>query len=141
MNIVCPHCNITNRVAAERLEEEPVCGACKAPLLPGAPLYLTSANFDRHINNSDLPILVDFWAAWCGPCKMMSPVIDHAARELSLSMRVAKVNTESEPDLAARFGIRSIPTLAIFRAGKLVVQRSGAVDLPHLLAWARSAAM
>ena len=139
IKIVCPHCNATNRVATERLEDGPVCGACKQKLLTGQPLNLTSANFDRHIGSSDLPVLVDFWAPWCGPCKMMSPIIDRAAGELSLSARVAKVDTEAEPGLAARFGIRSIPTLAVFRNGTLVAQQSGAIDLRQLLNWVHSA--
>ena len=137
-NIVCPNCNTTNRVANERLEEHPICGACKEPLLVGKPFELTSENFDKHINNSDMPVLVDFWAPWCGPCKMMAPIIDHAADALASSVRVAKVNTETERELAARFGIRGIPTLAIFSKGQLVAQQTGAIDLKQLLNWLNS---
>ena len=136
--IVCPNCNTTNRVANERREEHPICGACKEPLLAGKPVELTSENFDKHINNSEMPVLVDFWAPWCGPCKMMTPIVDHAADALASSVRVAKVNTETERELAARFGIRGIPTLAIFSKGQLVAQQTGAIDLKQLLNWLKS---
>lgn len=136
--IVCPNCNTTNRVENERLEKHPICGASKGPLLAGKPFELTSENFDKHINNSDMPVLVDFWAPWCGPCKMMTPIVDHAADALASSVRVAKVNTETERELAARFGIRGIPTLAIFSKGQLVAQQTGAIDLKQLLNWLKS---
>lgn len=137
--IVCPHCNAVNRVAVDRMGEEPVCGECRHPLLDGEPLELTVVNFDLHIGNSDWPILVDFWAPWCGPCRMMTPVIHAAAKELKTILRVAKLNTQAEGDIAARFGIRSIPTLAIFHRGKVVSQQVGVTDLTSLIQWAKSA--
>ena len=135
---VCPHCNTVNRVSSDREEEDPVCGECKRPLLYDEPLELTVENFDRHIGNSDWPILVDFWAPWCGPCRMMTPVIHAAAKELKTSVRVAKVDTETEGEIAARFGIRSIPTLIVLHHGKIVRQKSGTTDLASLLTWVRS---
>lgn len=137
--VVCPHCAAINCLASDRKGDEPLCGACKKPLFTGLPLELTTANFDRHIGNSDQPFLVDFWAPWCAPCRMMSPVIESAAKELKDTMRVAKLNTETEGAIAARYGIRSIPTLIVIRAGRVVQQRSGATDLKTLLDWARSA--
>ena len=108
-------------------------------LAGGRPLELTARNFDRHVSNSDLPILVDFWAPWCGPCRTMAPVIAEAARVLAPNVRVAKLNTEDEPAIAARYAIRSIPTLAIFLRGALLQQQAGAIPLPQLLAWVRAA--
>jgi len=137
--LVCPHCHVINRVASDRIADGPICGECKEPLLDGEPLDLTSDTFDRHIGNSDWPVLVDFWAPWCGPCRMMTPIIHSAAKELRTTMRVAKLNTEAEGQIAARFGIRSIPTLMVFHRGKVVLQRTGGSDLASLLKWARSA--
>jgi thioredoxin 2 len=137
--LVCPHCHVINRVASDRIADGPICGECKEPLLDGEPLDLTSDTFDRHIGNSDWPVLVDFWAPWCGPCRMMTPIIHSAAKELRTTMRVAKLNTEAEGQIAARFGIRSIPTLMVFHHGKVVLQRTGGTDLASLLKWARSA--
>ena len=137
MNIVCPHCNAINRVEPHRLAEQPVCGQCKKILLTGTPIELSGANFDRHIAHSDLPVLVDFWAPWCAPSRTMTPVIAQAAKQLQTQLRVAKLDTEAHGEIAGRFAIRSIPTLAVFRGGREVQRQAGAVSLPALMSWLR----
>ena len=139
--VVCPHCDTPNRVPFDRLEAQDnrgTCGKCKQPLFMGAPLELTAANFDRHIGRSQLPIVVDFWAPWCGPCRMMAPAFAQAARELEPWFRLAKVNTEEHQALAARFNIRSIPTLAVFRDGHEIARQAGAMDIVNLKRWIQS---
>ncbi len=138
IHIVCPHCNAVNRIPAERLEDRPNCGKCKKPLFTAQPTELTSLNFPVHINRNDLPVVVDFWAPWCGPCKMMAPAFVQAAAELEPHVRLAKVNTEQEQVLAGQFAIRSIPTLAIFKSGEEVARQPGAMSGADIVRWVRS---
>ena len=138
-HIVCPACHAVNRLPRERLEERPTCGQCHAPLFSGHPVALAQDSFTRHIERSDVPVVVDFWAPWCGPCRTMAPAFDAAAKQLEPRVRLAKVNTEEQSELAGTFNIRSIPTLAVFRGGRETARHSGAMPLPQLIAWIRQA--
>ncbi len=135
MELVCPNCGAVNRVPVERLSDQPQCGKCGSALLPGRPIDLTAQAFEKFVTRTELPVVVDFWAPWCGPCKMFAPVFNQVAAELNTRYRFAKVNTEVEQTLAAKYGIRSIPTLAIFTAGKEAVRLSGALDAAGLKRW------
>jgi thioredoxin 2 len=138
LHLVCPHCDAVNRIPAARLAEEPNCGQCHKALFTGHPIDLTGANFQRHISRSDVPVVVDFWAPWCGPCKMMAPYFVEAAKLLGPRVRLAKVNTELEQSLAAQFNIRSIPTLALFKGGREVARQAGAMATPDIVSWVQS---
>jgi len=138
LHIACPHCATTNRVPAARVAEHPNCGACKQPLFTGHPVALTAETFDRHLR-ADLPLVVDFWAPWCGPCRTMAPAFEQAAARLEPSWRLAKLNTDEEAGIAGRYGIRSIPTLIVFRHGQEVARQAGALPASALVEWIRRA--
>lgn len=138
MHIVCPQCDAINRIPSVRLSEAPNCGKCHQPLFDGHPVELTGSNFQQHVNHNDIPLLIDFWAPWCGPCKMTAPQFTQAATQLEPSMRLAKVNTEAEQMLGAQFGIRSIPTLILFHHGRELARQSGAMGMADIVRWTQS---
>jgi thioredoxin 2 len=138
LQVVCPHCHVINRVPPERLAEGGVCGKCKRALFAARPIELDGASFARHVTASDIPLVVDFWAPWCTPCRMMAPHFEKAAAELEPDVRLAELNTEVEQAVAARYGIRSIPTLVVFRRGEEIARQSGAMDGPGLIRWVRA---
>lgn len=138
MLLPCPHCHTLNRLPEERLAEQPVCGRCKQPLFTGQPLELNASTLALHLERGELPLLVDFWAPWCGPCRMMAPAFAQAAAHLEPALRLGKVNTEALPELGARYAIRSIPTLVLFQDGKEVARQSGALSETQIIQWVRS---
>ncbi len=138
LHIVCPHCHTTNRIKAELLASAPTCGHCKLALFIAHSVALDKSSFDKHISRNQIPVVVDFWAPWCGPCRMMAPAYEQAAGLLEPQVRLAKLNTEAEPQVATPFNVRSIPTMVMFLNGKEVARQSGAMSSPDIVAWVKS---
>ena len=136
-HIVCPHCERINRIPGQRDARKAKCGHCHQPLFTGRPIPASAQSVVTHIRRNDIPVVIDFWAQWCGPCKVMAPVYERVASEFEPDLRFLKVDTEAEPELAARYNIRSIPTLMLFRKGNVVAQQAGAMNAESLRSWLR----
>lgn len=135
IHVVCPHCHARNRLPAERLSHRPKCGVCKQPVFTGHPVELDDQSFNAHISGSDIPVVVDFWASWCGPCRSMAPAYNSAAAQLEPALQLTKVNVDEAQQTAGRYGIRSIPTLVVFKNGQEIARQAGALPPQQLMAW------
>ena len=138
LHYVCPHCHSTNRVPVSKLSEHPTCGHCKEALITGSPVTLNTDSFSRHVIRSQFPVVVDFWAPWCGPCQSMAPAFAEAAECLKLTAQLCKLDTEAYPQAAAPYGIRSIPTMVVFREGQEIARVSGAMPVGEIERWVKS---
>ena len=138
IHIVCPHCQTTNRVRADQLDSKPTCGSCKQALFSGKSAALDEPAFEKHLVRNQIPLLVDFWAPWCGPCRAMAPAYEDAAARMEPQVRLAKIDTEAIPSLGERFHIRSIPTMVLFRDGRELVRQSGALGAADIVRWVQS---
>ena len=139
LHLVCPHCHTTNRIAVDQLASQPDCGKCHQPLVTGEPVALDADSFAKHTGRSQLPVVVDVWAPWCGPCRMMAPAFAQAAKTLAGRAQFAKLDTEAHPQAAAPHGIRSIPTLVLFKEGREIARTSGALPAGEIVRWVQSA--
>jgi thioredoxin 2 len=135
IHVVCPSCAAVNRLPAARAAQKPNCGTCHQPLFPGKPVAADAGRFDRHLGRGNIPVVVDFWAPWCGPCRMVSPALERLAGELAGKLKLVKVNTDEEEGLASRFGIRGIPTMVLFEGGRERDRVTGALPLDDLRRW------
>ena len=138
MLIVCTHCQATNRVPPDRAAEDPVCGKCAMPLLDGRPVELSDATFDRVVSRTEIPLVVDFWAAWCGPCRMMEPHFVQAAERLKGRVLLARVNSDENPQTSGRYSIRSLPTLVMLRLGTELKRQPGSIGAAQIVAWSEA---
>ena len=138
LHVVCPQCHAVNRLPDNRLGEGGSCGKCHAPLFNGHPVELNETSFDQHISRSDIPVVVDFWAPWCAPCRGMAPSFAEAARQMEPAYSFAKLDTEQSQNIAARFNIRSIPTIALFKNGREVARQAGAMDTSNIVRWVKN---